>query len=849
MTSINQHPLFQAQLDLEEEMRSLGITRYRDQLAEAQANGQESRTQAMRRLLGHYHQTMVAGIEAFIAEAKTGKAGRKHTALKFFEMIGDVDLMAHMTLRVVLDGITSRETLPRCSVSLSNLLEDEVHYRQFEEQKPTEYKLRHREVAKGGNDARRRRNAMLVPARKMGVELAEWGAKDKLLLGMKLIEIMVEATGLVKTARVSQGPANTPIQIEATPETAEWIKNAHASMEWMSPTYLPTIIPPKPWTTPFDGGYWSGRVRRLTLVKTRNRQYLEELCEREMPTVYAAINALQETPWSINRKVLEVMEHFWATDADNDLIPQGDKDDLEDRPTWLTQDMTKEMMTPEQFELFKAWKKSCAIIHERNAKAVSRRLSFTRMLSVARKFKDHEEIFFPHSLDWRGRVYPCSLYLTPQGNDAQRGLLQFANAVPLTDEDGVLWLAVHGAGLWGVDKVSLEARRAWVEENEEEILAAANDPFEGRFWMEAEKPWEALAFCFDWLGWKTEGYAFQSQLPVQMDGTCNGLQNFSAILLDEVGGAAVNLVPADKPNDIYATVAEVVSRMVEADLDNHERVLITRVVTDELGAERKEKVEGPMISELARGWHGNINRKVTKRPVMTLAYGARLFGFKEMVMEDTINPWKAKAGDAFPFEGTGWQAADYMGKLIWAAVGQVVKAATGCMDWLQVAARVAAAEQLPVLWTTPAGFLVQQAYRLPNEVRIDTAFEKIRVQVKLNVGDQQIDKRKQASGISPNWVHSLDASHMQRTIERCHEMGLRSFCMIHDSYGTHAGNAQVMANALREEFVRMYSEQDVLGKFRDDLLEQLPAGTELAELPPKGSLDLSQVLESPFFFA
>ncbi|MCT4492404.1 DNA-directed RNA polymerase [Bosea minatitlanensis] len=66
---------------------------------------------------------------------------------------------------------------------------------------------------------------------------------------------------------------------------------------------------------------------------------------------------------------------------------------------------------------------------------------------------------------------------------------------------------------------------------------------------------------------------------------------------------------------------------------------------------------------------------------------------------------------------------------------------------------------------------------------------------------------------------------------------------------THAGNAQVMANALREEFVRMYSERDVLAKFRDDLLQQLPLGSNLPELPPKGSLDLSQVLESPFFFA
>ena len=75
MTSINQHPLFQAQLDLEEEMRSLGISRFRDQLEEARTEKQETRIQTIRRLLGHHHQAMVAGIEAFMAEAKSGRPG------------------------------------------------------------------------------------------------------------------------------------------------------------------------------------------------------------------------------------------------------------------------------------------------------------------------------------------------------------------------------------------------------------------------------------------------------------------------------------------------------------------------------------------------------------------------------------------------------------------------------------------------------------------------------------------------------------------------------------------------------------------------------------------------------
>lgn len=843
------HPRYQDQLDLEEEMRSLGIARFKAAIEKAREKRNESRTETVRRLMGHTHGQVVEAIEAFVAEAKSGKAGVRHSAIKFLALIDDVDVVAHLTMRSIFDSISKRERLTSAATALATMLEDEVHFRAFEAQVPAGFK-KMQKVAEKTNSDRRRRNVMLGPARKMGVELADWSPREKVLVGTKLIELFIGATGLARTVRVSEGANNTPIYLEATAETLEWIEKENKNAEWMTPVYLPTLIPPKPWSTPFEGGYWSGRVRRLTLVKTRNRAYLNELSDRDMPMVYGAINALQETPWAINRRVLEVMKTLWQTRSAVAKIPaQSSLEELmPERPLWLTKGMTEEEMTPDQIELFRGWKKECARAHETVATSKSKRVSWTRMLMVANRFKDEEEFYFPHQLDWRGRIYPVTLFLHPQGNDAQRGLLEFANTCPLTDDEGVRWLAIHGAGLWGVDKVSMEARVQWVLDNEEAILASARDPYDNRFWADAEKPWQALAFCYEWLGWKTEGYTFESSLPVQMDGTCNGLQNFSAILRDEIGGAAVNLVPALTPQDIYSRVAEVVARRVLADLDNHAVIKLKRKDANGKAIE----VDGPTISSIALGWHGNVNRKVTKRPVMTLAYGARRFGFIEQVFEDTVAPWKREHPETFPFEGSGWQAADYMGKLIWEAVQEVVVAATSAMNWLQQAASIAAQQELPVLWTTPTGFLVQQAYTVPSEKRLELTFEKVRLQLKVSEAEGQgapkIDTRKQASGISPNWVHSLDSSHMSRTIDRCHAMGLRSFSFIHDSYGTHAANAPVLARALREEFVAMY-EDDVLARFRDELLSQLPDGVSLPELPEKGTLDLNLVLESTFFFA
>ena len=69
--------------------------------------------------------------------------------------------------------------------------------------------------------------------------------------------------------------------------------------------------------------------------------------------------------------------------------------------------------------------------------------------------------------------------------------------------------------------------------------------------------------------------------------------------------------------------------------------------------------------------------------------------------------------------------------------------------------------------------------------------------------------------------------------------------MIHDSYGTHATNTPILAKRLREAFVNLYKQYDVLEDFRQSALEVLD---EVPDPPKKGDLDLDQILESKYFF-
>ncbi|CAB4139170.1 RPO41 Mitochondrial DNA-directed RNA polymerase [uncultured Caudovirales phage] len=813
------------QLALEDEMRSLGIQRYEAAAEKARAANRATAQGPLGRVVTSAHLKVREAIDAFLADAASGRPGRRHAAVALLTGL-DLDMVAHLALRTVLDMVCRPQTITVVANAVARTIEDEAAFASFKEQQPglfhqTRRHATERHVQKG---VRSMKGAMKATMRKSeGVTWNGWDNQLRATFGIKLVEMVIDATGLVQITHYQRGKDNTAIIVEPTLALMEWLKTADGKAASMSPVWLPTVVPPRPWRGPRGGGYWSGRFKAMPLVKTHNRPYLEELENADLSAVYAAVNAMQETAWAVNSQVREVMQALWDQESTLANIPPGKGADLPIRPVWLEQGMTRETMTEEQQVEFSEWKRLTKFAHESNAKARSQRLAFRRMLWVAERYQAEPAFYFPHQLDFRGRAYALPIGLNPQGDDACRGLLTFAHGVPIMDQEGADWLAIHGANTWGLDKAPFSERVQWVRDNKARIQAVAADPFGNLLWTEADSPWQFLAFCFEWAGFLAEGFGFLSSLPVAMDGTCNGLQHFSAMLRDPRGGAAVNLIPSDRPQDIYSEVRALVQAQVDADT--------------------------AAGNEIAARWQGHILRSTVKRPVMTLPYGAQQYGFRDQVFTDTVTPMRLSMEGASPFAGQEWNCAAYMGDRVWDCVGQVVVAARAAMSWLQQAARVASAEGLPVRWTTPAGLPVQQTYYLPQLKRLELTFQTARLQLRVHTGDNKLDSRKQASALAPNFVHSLDAAHLMLTVKKCREEGIKSFALIHDSYATHAGNTWMLADTLRDTFVDLHVGHDVLQELADELTAQLPDGVKLPALPEKGSLDLEQVRQSQFFFA
>jgi DNA-directed RNA polymerase len=831
--------LMVTQIRLEEEMTQRGQERYLRDVSKAKQANREDGTAYGQTILSHRLESLAKAIQDWKDETGRGRAGNNATAYKKLKDMSS-ETLAFLTLKNVLAGISSIRTVQFVTVAIGTAVEDELRFAAIRE-------IEKRKYDKLVSGAKKRssyhyKHIYAVRQAQKVDTWQRWTRVERLHVGTKLLDLCMASIGLVELAHQKVEKDQSVKYVKALPDTIEWIERKNEVTQFLRPVYEPMVVQPRDWEDPFTGGYISSNIKPLKLVKTKNRAYLDELKNMEMPIVYEAVNALQRTPWQINSQVLEVMTSLWQSGSEMGGLPPREGLPMPQVP----QDIETNEESKKEFRI------ASAKVHMQNLSILGQRIGFSIALGIASRFEKYRKIYFPYQLDFRGRIYAVP-HLNPQGSDYQKSLLRFANGKPL-GEEGWKWLAIHGANVAGYDKASLEDRVNWVQDNEEEIIRIAQDPFNNRGWcgqvgdVEIDKPWQFLAFCFEWLGYTEHGDSFVSKLPVAMDGSCSGIQHFSAMLRDKTGGAAVNLVPQDLPADVYKLVADKVLEQVQDDILNGTEDGLAH--TDD---GRPYVVEG--TKSLAKQWmQFGINRKVTKRSVMTLAYGSKEYGFKEQLMEDIIRPARqASQMDParFPFSHDGYRAAAYMAKAIWTAVNKTLVKAGEAMRWLQQAASLAASEELPVRWTTPVGFPVMQAYVDTSKRRIETAINGRTVFLTMYQDTDKLDRRKQSQGIAPNYVHSCDAAHMMLTVVRAKQVGIHNFAMIHDSFGTTAGDVEDLYHVVRESFVEMYEEIPVLENFRDDIIQQLSEKNleKMDPLPARGDLDLTQVCNSRYCFA
>ncbi|WP_428061839.1 DNA-directed RNA polymerase [Brevundimonas sp.] len=711
--------------------------------------------------------------------------------------IGDEEAAA-LTARVVMHAAAEGMMLTATALRVADAMIDHIQLLSVRQRSVKALKTHLLKQGRKSQTKRRRRNLRGFYER-MGADRT-FTMKQRLRAGVKAIELFCDATGLFVIDTTGFGKR----RIRPTEAVHKWLEQQHARCELLSPIHLPMIVPPRRWVSPHRGGYITKHPGNR-LVKQANRKYHEQIRDVEMPAVYDAVNAVQSTPWRINTRLYEIVRSIWDGGGLLGGLPERNPQPVPVRPV------------SDDEEVIGRWKREAMNVYDANNKQVAQRISMSQRLWIAEKFKDEEEIFFPHALDFRGRVYPIPVGgPNPQGDDLSKALLEFARGEPITDQ-GAQWLAIHLANQFGQDKLPFEERVDWVFANEAMILDSARDPLDGeRFWATADNPFLALAACFEWLGYFENGGDWITHLPIHLDGSNSGLQHFSALLRDPVGGAAVNLVPQDRPADIYSDVARLAQAKVDASDDENVRLWLD----------------------------GKVTRKVAKRPTMTFTYSATRYGMLDQIYQTL----REIDRDGQHIDGDNYAASFAMSHVLWDSIRETVIAASAAMDWLRQAARVMTKAGKPIWWTTPAGLPVLQDYPNTRRDMIRVYHQNKEMRLIVHADDKGIDGRRQANAIAPNVIHSFDAAHLMDVANRCHAQAI-DLAVVHDSFGCLASRAYEMRGILRDSFADQYS-VDRLAELRDELLAQLPEEFhgQLPPLPPFGDLDIEAIRRSEYLF-
>ena len=548
-------------------------------------------------------------------------------------------------------------------------------------------------------------------------------------------------------------------------------------------------------------------INRLRhLVKNSRKKEID----MDVPWV-RAINKLQQVKWRINRRVLAALldneEHF----------------------------ISEERESNEAKEL----------------KRKSKLLEWEFITRKAKYLSEHDEFYQYLEADYRGRLYYTEPFLNFQGSDLSRGMLRFAESKLMTEE-GLQWLAIHTASSYNmsygideipewceadyksyleregldnisVDKMTLSDRIQWCNEHMDTILEAGRGH---SFFMNAEKPVTFLACCIEWNDYSDALYneePFYTSLPVPIDGSNNGWQHLGAMSKDVKTGKLVGLTPAEIQDDFYVQTA---------------KELLDLTTEDKLST---------ILSSMPMK---HIRKGISKRGSMTRAYSAGAGKIGQNMWFD------CRTEDFHETYGITEANCMQLAKILVKAIDNVCPGPLSTMSYLQDLAGYEIGKykktedgfelaygkgSTSLKWSTPSGFNVEYYNWLYIDAKHRARIAGKQIKHVAKLASDRPDVRGFMCGISPNYVHSMDAAHMAIVIDQWEQ----DFCAVHDSFATHAPDVENLIDLTKEVFIEIYDKDN----YFDTIRKEITNNEDEVEQPNIGNLNIQEIRDSDYFFA
>jgi DNA-directed RNA polymerase len=586
----------------------------------------------------------------------------------------------------------------------------------------------------------------------------------------------------------------------------------------------PITILPKDWE--FKDGELNGGYHHYKFEMVRTRSHKVDYSKYSQK-VFDSINYIQSTPWRINKVLMAVLKDDLKKPKKEDFL-KSEFPSSEDCKWDI--DLSKLEEGDKEIDRLNGHRKiyyDNAELYYAEVKDFESSLGKYRAvrlaIGIAESYKDEEKIYFPHSFDFRGRVYPIPIGLSPQGADAVKAMLEYSNTNKL-NERGAMWAWAYLASLYGDDKLLFDKR---VERGKELLWVDYKD---------ADEPYQFLAHQLEMRKFsKDSDFEFRGR--IHLDACNSGSQFTSAITGDMAGCVATNVIPSFSKDgeqdrqDAYLLVSNktlglVRFNIIGSDSQDKDALILFENLLDEKG------------------------RKICKKPVMVSNYGGTAGG-RATIVFDMLRELKV---DRFFINKKN---CAIFSKLIGDSIAGVLNGSKAFEGYIQKMNTVITKENKPITWNTSDGFHVVHMKKkelkpisvscfLPGSRKSTTIIQK--------KYSEDINAIKMKSAIAPNYVHSLDAELLRRVSLRMQDAGIIDSDFIHDSFGCHPNDVDAMLRLLKEEFADMMI-NDPLGKLDEELRSQVGDSKESQKaaskvvVPRLGELDHKLVYDSDWFFS
>ena len=781
MIEITQEQL-EEQIALEREAIAQGLKRLRDNTMKLEQKDYASAAIYGVASIDTLLPLVVTRIEGTTNRIKEGKVGASFKEIRQFlegiEPLAAAAIACKLTFDKVFSYKDGANKLASVTDAIGHAIEDECQMRHYEREAPGLLKTikdKYWHDSCGTHQkmtlTRTLMNRYEVPA------WDSWGRANRIKLGGWLLDCIMQASGWF-TEMVMQEGRKRVTYVVPTAAFMDIKDEVMANAELFSPLAWPMLVPPNDWTNEKAGGYLLNDVMRGHDMVRRG----DPACiQGDLPITF--LNQIQKTAYCINPFIYGVAAELQARGVKvGKFIPIVEMP-LPGKPADIDTN----------YDSRKDYRRRAAETHNINAHSFRASCRTRMTMQAAERFKNRERFYLPWSFDYRGRAYAVPAFLSPQDTDFGKSLIRFADGSFVTPEaEG--WLAFQVATCYGLDKAPMQERRQWVKDNLTLITRVATDPL-GSLpeWEAAEESWQFLAACEEYYACIIDGTRQFTSLMVATDATCSGLQILAGLARDASTARLVNVLPSDAPQDAYKVVAEA----AKADCPAH------------------------LIPYL--------DRKVTKRVVMTVPYNAKPFSNRGYIRE------------ALKEKGVEVEKDDLtvLVKAIRDAMDRIVPGPMAVMKWIESeVAKAIKAGATALTWITPSGFVVTQKLMKPEVERIELQLLGKVKRISSKIGDSdEVDLNHHKNATAPNLIHSLDASLLHIAATRFNA----PIALIHDSVLCRATDMSVLSTIVRETYMHLFAEQDYL----TDWANQIGA----TEQPPIiGDLEPETVIDSTYFF-